>query len=129
MDRREKNISRREFIRHSTVSAAALGAVALAGSYSALAAQQKTRKVSLALVGTGIRGSTTWGTELLKEVGDYVEIVGLCDINPLRVEVANRWMGGKIPTFTDFDKMLEQTRPDRVMVTVMDCYHAQYVCR
>ena len=129
MDRLDKNISRREFIRHSTVSAAALGAAAMAGSYSALAAQQKIKKVRMALVGTGIRGSTTWGTELLKELGDYVEIVGLCDINPLRVEVANRWMGGKIPTFTDFDKMLDQTKPDRVMVTVMDCYHAQYVCR
>jgi len=128
MLRGKTDISRRDFIRKSSVSAAALGAVAMAGPLSALASPAE-KKVRVAIVGTGIRGSTTWGMNLLRDVGDYVEMVGLCDINPKRVEVANRWMGGGIPTFTDFDKMVRQVRPDKVIVTTMDSKHAHYVCR
>ena len=128
MHKDKAEMSRRDFIRKSSVSAAALGAVAVAGPLSALASSAE-KKVRVALVGTGIRGSTTWGMNLIRDVGDYVEIVGLCDINSKRVEVANRWMGGKIPTFTDFDKMVRQTTPDKVIVTTMDSKHAQYVCR
>ena len=128
MDRRKGNMSRRDFIRKSSISAAALGAVAMAGPLSTLASPAE-KKVRVALVGTGIRGSTTWGMNLIRDVGDYVEIVGLCDINSKRVEVANKWMGGRIPTFTDFDRMVRETRPDKVIVTTMDSKHAQYVCR
>jgi predicted dehydrogenase len=83
----------------------------------------------VALVGTGIRGSTTWGTNLLRDAGAFVEIVGLCDVNPDRVKVAQRWMGGAIPTFTDFDEMIRATKPERVIVTTVDATHAEFVCR
>ncbi|MBW7996495.1 MAG: Gfo/Idh/MocA family oxidoreductase [Candidatus Glassbacteria bacterium] len=119
-------INRRQFIRNTSAAAAALGAAALSNPFGASAAQARTR---VALVGTGIRGSTTWGKNLLRDEGDKVEIVGLCDINPDRVQVANRWMGGKIPTFTDFDEMINTTRPERVIVTTVDSTHYQYVCR
>jgi predicted dehydrogenase len=128
MDKRKVNMSRRDFIRKSSISAAALGAVAMAGPLSTLASPAE-KKVRVAIVGTGIRGSTTWGMNLIRDVGSYVEIVGLCDINSKRVEVVSKWMGGGIPTFTDFDKMVRETRPDKVIVTTMDSKHAQYVCR
>ncbi len=121
-----KAINRRQFIRNSSVAAAALGAAALTNPMGAFAAPAKTR---VALVGTGIRGSTTWGMNLLRDVGELVEMVGLCDVNPDRVKVAQRWMGGKIPTFTDFDEMIRTTKPERVIVTTVDATHYQYVCR
>jgi len=128
MKKFESKISRREFIRNSSASAVALGAVAMAGPLSALASPAG-KKLRMALVGTGSRGSTTWGMSLLKQCGDYVEIVGLCDINPKRVEVARTWIGGKIPTFTDFDEMIRTVKPDSVIVTTMCSYHAHYVTR
>ena len=51
-----------------------------------------------ALIGTGHRGSTMWGKDLLTGWRDSLELVALCDINPLRAERArnmrNRGIGG-----------------------------------
>lgn len=44
----------------------------------------------VALVGTGVRGSSTWGKNLVHPYKDYVEMVALCDINFKRVEVAKK---------------------------------------
>ncbi len=38
-----------------------------------------------------------------------LEMVGLCDINPIRLETAKDLMGAACPTFTDFDRMLRET--------------------
>ena len=116
-------VTRRAFCRGTSMGV--LGA-ALSSPLAGTAAPRKTR---VALVGTGIRGSITWGKNLVRDAGEFVEMVGLCDINPDRVKVAQRWMGGAIPTFTDFDEMIRATRPERVIVTTVDATHAEYVCR
>ncbi len=115
--------TRREFCR---VGAMGIVGAALADPRAALAAPAKTR---VAIVGTGIRGSTTWGMNLVRDAGEFVDIVGLCDVNPDRVEVARRWLGGAVPAFTGFDEMVRAVRPDRVIVTTVDATHADYVCR
>ena len=53
-----------------------------------------------------------WGRPILRDYSDLVEFVGLCDINPLRVEVAKKQMGVACPTFTNFDEMLTKAKPD-----------------
>ena len=70
-----------------------------------------------------------WGRPILRDYPDLVEIVGLCDINPLRVEVAKKQMGASCPTFTNFDDMLTKAKPDVVMVTTVDAFHSQYLVR
>ncbi len=128
MKKHTGNMSRREFIRKSSVSAAALGAYTVAGPLSA-AVPPELNKTRVALVGTGSRGSGTWGESLVRDYGDYLEMVGLCDINSKRVDYARRKIGSQIPTFTDFDEMIRSTRPDTVIVTTVDAYHAKYVTR
>ncbi len=54
-----------------------------------------------------------WGRPILRDYPDLVEIVGLCDINPLRVEVAKQQMGATCPTYTNFDDMLTQGEAGR----------------
>jgi hypothetical protein len=39
----------------------------------------------IAMVGTGVRGLGMWGAPVIKEFGDIIQFVGLCDINPGRV--------------------------------------------
>jgi predicted dehydrogenase len=56
-------------------------------------------------------------------------MVGLCDINPLRVEVAKRQMGATCPTYTNFDDMITKAKPDIVMVTTVDAFHSHYLVR
>ena len=93
------------------------------------AAKPVSGKLRYALVGTGGRGSSLWGKTLVDKYSDVLEFAGLCDINPKRVETAKNYIGVSCPTFTDFDAMVAQTKPDLVMVTTMDCFHAKYICR
>src|SRR5207302_6691500 len=116
-------ITRRAFI---AVSGAALTATAI--PFSPLQASPQPR-LRMAIVGTGNRGSLTWGQEVVKGYGDVVEIVGLCDINRKRVEAAKKLIGINAPTFVDFDRMIKETRPDTVMVTTVDATHAGYIIR
>lgn len=87
------------------------------------------RKLRMAIVGTGSRGSFTWGREVVKGYSDVVEIVGLCDHNGKRVAAAQKLIGTAAPTFTDFDRMIRETRPDTVTVTTVDGTHARYIIR
>ena len=89
----------------------------------------KPLKTRVALVGTGIRGVSLWGKELRKNYDDVVEFVGLCDINPGRLEFAKGYIGVDCPTFSNFDGMLEATKPDRVIVTTVDSTHHELMIR
>jgi predicted dehydrogenase len=116
-------MDRRKFIANSS---AALAATACSNNLSPAANQRKLR---MAIVGTGSRGSFTWGQEVVKGYSDVVEIVGLCDHNGKRVEAAKQLIGTSAPTFTDFDRMIRETKPDSVTVTTVDGTHAKYIIR
>ena len=74
--------TRRQFVQAAgTVAAASiLPEAAILG-----AAPAKRR---YAIVGTGDRATSMWGTDLLRRYPDALEIVALCDINPKRAAVA-----------------------------------------
>jgi predicted dehydrogenase len=117
-------MNRRKFIAGSS---AALATTACSAANLSSAADQ--RKLRMAIVGTGSRGSFTWGREVVQGFSDVVEIIGLCDHNGKRVEAAKQLIGTGAPTFTDFDKMVKETRPDAVTVTTVDSTHARYIIR
>jgi predicted dehydrogenase len=113
-----KGITRREFV------AAAGGAAASTLIPGPAAAQASGRRRRYALVGTGVRGTAMWGRDLVQRYADAVEFVGLCDINPLRVETAKKGLGVDCPTFTKLEEMLEATKPELLMVTTVDATHS-----
>jgi predicted dehydrogenase len=117
-------MNRRKFIAGSS---AALATTACSAANLSSAANQ--RKLRMAIVGTGSRGSFTWGREVVQNFSDVVEIIGLCDHNGKRVEASKQLIGTGAPTFTDFDKMVKETRPDAVTVTTVDAAHARYIIR
>ena len=86
-------------------------------------------KLKIALVGTGTRGIGFWGKRLREEYSDILEFVGLCDINPGRLEFGRKYIGTDCPTFLDFDKMILETKPDLVIVTTKDSMHHKYIIR
>ncbi len=121
------NITRRNFIDRSAKAVAAVTtASVIESSVSPAMAAAKTK---VALVGTGIRGVTMWGADLTRNFSDKVEFTGLCDINPKRVEAGKKIIGVQCPTFTDFDRMVRETKPDAVIVTTKDSTHDQYIIR
>ena len=93
---------------------------------SALAPAKKTR---VAMVGTGHRGLGMWGVEVLKEHSSNMEFVGLCDINPGRVATGKKMLGVSCPTFTDFDKMMKEVKPDVLIVTTVDATHHEFIVK
>jgi predicted dehydrogenase len=127
MEKGKNEISRRQFLSSSAYAALGVAGHSLLkpGPLWGASAENKLKVV---LVGTGVRGSGTWGKGLLENYGDVLEMVGLCDINPRRLEYAKQYMGAKCPTFVDFKKMIEATKPDTVIVTTTDCFHAKYIC-
>jgi predicted dehydrogenase len=114
----------------------------LAGTGTALAASMmfpasvaaggpQGERIRLALVGTGSRGSGMWGRSVVRDYSDRVSFVGLCDSNPGRLAYARRVMGVDAPTYlaADFDRMVRETRPDRIVVCTTDSTHDAYVVR
>ncbi len=79
-------ISRREFVK--TAGGAAVGTWAATLPVGTAVAPRR-----YAMVGTGVRGIGMWGRPIVNEYKDAVELVGLCDINPLRVEAAKKQIG------------------------------------
>lgn len=116
-------MQRRQFLRQGSL----LSATIAAGSLNALELWKSQDQKRVALVGTGIRGSSLWGKNLVDNYGEQVEFVGLCDINPGRLETMAEYMGTDCPIFTDFDKMMRETNPDWVIVTTMDSTHDIFI--
>lgn len=86
-------------------------------------------------VGTGGRAEFFYG-EITTNYRETSEIVGFCDVNGARMDYANRLLKGKyqyhaVPTYKahEFDRMIEETKPDVVIVTSIDRTHHHYIIR
>lgn len=89
----------------------------------------QAKKTRVALVGTGSRGNGMWGSSLVKDYPTYLEFVGLCDKNAGRVETGKKRIGVSCPTYTDFDKMMKETKPELLIVTTMDSTHHEFIIK
>lgn len=81
----------------------------------------------VALVGTGHRGTTMWGQELLEGWRPEVEFVGLMDTNQSRAEASRRMIGTNAPVYTDLKQMLAEVKPEVVIVTSRDDTHDEII--
>ncbi|MDO8586256.1 MAG: Gfo/Idh/MocA family oxidoreductase [Armatimonadota bacterium] len=84
-------------------------------------------------VGIGGRGEWYYQT-LINQYREHCELVGACDSNEGRLKMHLDWArakGVEVKGYSDkeFDKMIAETKPDRVIITTRDCYHDEYVCR
>ena len=116
--------TRRKFI----TSVSMLAATA-AMPLSAFSFGTKGKKLKVALVGTGIRGTSFWGKRLVDEYSDILEFVGLCDINPGRLAFGKKYIGASCPTFTNFEEMITSDKPDLVIVTTKDSNHHEFIIK
>ncbi len=80
-------------------------------------------------VGTGHRGTNAFAVPLVKEYKDCGKLCGVYDINPKRAALVSEFSGESIPVYDDFDKMLEEVKPDVVIVTTKDCEHDYYMIK
>jgi len=127
----KNNMARRDFLGKGTKIVAASAAALTTLTTVVPSNAANGGKIKVALVGTGSRGSGTWGKNLIHPLKDYVEMVGLCDINPKRLKYAKGYIDTDAPLYPsgDFDRMIKETKPDYVIVTTPDCFHAHYAIR
>jgi predicted dehydrogenase len=86
-------------------------------------------KKRIAIVGTGSRALGMWSKDVQLNYSDKVAYVGLCDINPGRAEYFKKATGFTCPTFTDFEKMMKEVKPDTLIVTTVDATHHEFIIR
>lgn len=122
----ESTFTRRSFIATGTALAGAMMMDPLQVQSQSMMADSKKR---VAIVGTGSRALGMWSKDVQQSYPDKVEFVGLCDINPGRVEYFKKAAGFNCPTFTDFEKMMKEVKPDTLIVTTVDATHHQYIIR
>ncbi|MDA3822206.1 MAG: Gfo/Idh/MocA family oxidoreductase [Bacteroidales bacterium] len=119
----QQHFNRRQFLATSGLAAGAL----FAAPACTIGGAGGKRKI--ALIGTGIRGTTFWGRSIQNQYSDIIEFVGLCDINPGRLEYGKSFIGAACPTFTDFEEMMTTTKPDLLIVTTVDATHHEFVIK
>lgn len=127
MDKKKNSLNRRDFIeKGAKLSFAPLAIPLININYDPVAVSGKQK---LAMVGTGSRGKGMWGKSLLERYPDRLEFVGLCDANLSRAEVVRKQLGVDVPVFhsREFSKMIKEQKPDYVIVTTTDCFHAKYI--
>ena len=87
-----------------------------------------------AIVGLGSRHEL-YQDGIEKTHARHAELVGLCDANAGRIELArgrSARNGAKVPAgflAADFDRMLAETKPEVVIVTTQDSAHHLYIVR
>jgi len=123
----KQSIKRRDFL--GKAGSAVAGTLLASPIISTKSKANNTVKQRLALVGTGIRGSTFWGKRIVDNYSDLVEFVGLCDINPGRLEFVKKYMGVECPAFTDFEQMMTSVNPDILIVTTVDATHHEFIIK
>lgn len=84
-----------------------------------------TRPLTLAIIGVGARGFSSFGL-YLKEHSD-VRLQALCDVNPVRLERASADLGGGHALYTDIHELLRTEKNlDAAIITTPDFCHSDH---
>ncbi|WP_194974138.1 Gfo/Idh/MocA family protein [Aquiflexum lacus] len=128
MKTKKTDPSRRKFLAKSATLAAST--VFLNSISEALTLHNNpSEKMKIALVGLGVRGTNMFGRDVKRVYEEQIDFVGLCDINPGRLEHGKKYIGVECPLYTDFDKMLVESKPDVVIVTTVDNTHHEFIIK
>ncbi len=87
-----------------------------------------------AIVGTGSRAGM-FIDAIAQTYAESAELVGLCDLSRTRINWHNTQLRQRglapAPAYQadDFERMLDETKPDTVIVTTVDAWHHHYIAR
>src|SRR5437868_9252017 len=84
--------------------------------------RQEDAPVRVAVIGTGARGS-----DLIRALTtiDGVELIGVCDDYPPHLEQGAKYAGPQAKTFGDYRKLLDELKPQVVVIAVPLYLHYQ----
>src|SRR4030042_2256673 len=126
-----QKMNRRDFLKTSSVAGVGLMLSSSAWVQNIKNPEQQKRYV---IVGVGSR-SRMYQQAIQLDYKPYAQLVGLCDVNPGRLKLAQRrsreYQGFEPPIYDakDFDQMISETRPEVVIVTTVEGFHHPYILR
>ncbi|MBN2641876.1 MAG: Gfo/Idh/MocA family oxidoreductase [Victivallales bacterium] len=80
------------------------------------------------VVGVGNRAHC-WISGIVNYHPDTNELVGLCDLMPERCEDINEVYKTNAAVYTDYDRMLNELKPDLVVITSPESCHAEHIIK
>lgn len=80
------------------------------------------------IVGAGSRGYYMFAKSLHNQFQDCARLLAVCDINQTRARFY-KTIDENIRIYSDFDLMIDTEKPDCVIITTMDRFHAHYIIR
>ena len=110
-------LKRRDFIAKSTSAVIGLSASSAVLSFP----MDKDQSVKVGIIGTGDRGSGL--AQLIQNI-EGLEVLGMCDIIPFRLQEAKQYGTGETRYYSDYRKLLEQKEIDAFLVTTPFNVHA-----
>ena len=82
-----------------------------------------------AVVGASRRGWENYAVPIATKFTETAELVALCDISQIHMDCVNRRLPEPVPTFTNFDVMLQETAIDTIIVATVDRVHHEYIVK
>jgi len=86
-------------------------------------------KKKYVLIGASGRGFGMYAIPLAQRLQDYAEVVGIFDVNPLRIAAVKELSGLTCPAYTNFEQMIAETKPDYGIITTVDRFHHEYIIK
>jgi len=84
------------------------------------------KKIRVAMVGASMRARPC-AKELESRYSDSHELCAVMDVDLGKIRGWNESLGMTLPAYTDFGLMCEEAKPDLVIISTVDAFHAQYV--
>ncbi|KIL38188.1 hypothetical protein SD70_28085 [Gordoniibacillus kamchatkensis] len=82
-----------------------------------------------AIVGASSRGMHMYAIPIARDFKDVARIVGIYDPNHKRAELVKDKAGGNFPVYPSFERLIQDVKPDVVLVTTIDSYHHYYIIK
>ena len=91
------------------------------------------QKRRYAICGVSTRAIYMYVTSIVKVFPEVAEVVALLDVDSIRAKVCKKQVPG-IETVLEylpeqFDKMIEETKPNALIIACMDCFHIDYLLK
>lgn len=79
------------------------------------------------LIGAGNRGYWMYADAIQNRYNDVARLVGIMDVNSKRAAYVSSQLPGNVPVYTDYNKMMDETRPDCAIIATVDKFHSEYI--
>ncbi|TWU40116.1 putative oxidoreductase YcjS [Novipirellula aureliae] len=118
--------TRRNFLKNSALTSAALVANPYILTSTANAAQVQDTDLTIAAIGVGgSRGRYSRGGEVSRQAAKFGKMIAVCDVDERHNAEfnADRMFGGKLKEYVDYRKLIDTERPDIVVIGTNDHWH------